>query len=185
MALQNCGLERREVSSDSENRLVNAFRGRFDDKRSTAIRANAQAVHKALESGFGCTCSHGHKSNIELNWHGSKSSPATVFTVVFSANSACEEQDGNISTSWKSISISIEDATQLTQNTTSRPQAASASSATSSLLLTATPPPSTEPPMLKKKQHVKFLGMHFTKDHKGLEVSNSSSGALSLGKILF
>ncbi|TAQ89816.1 hypothetical protein B7494_g1857 [Chlorociboria aeruginascens] len=151
LALQNCGLEKREVSSDSENRIVNLIRGRFDEKKCRMIRANAQGIHKALISGFGCTCSYPHKGNIELNWHCNKIISATNFTVAFSARQDAQMQGGIVDPLWKNISIRIEEAAHLTQFMS---QAAKDSAATLSPPPTKTPKVTFQEPLLKKKRFI-------------------------------
>ncbi|KAF1952833.1 hypothetical protein CC80DRAFT_596261 [Byssothecium circinans] len=88
-ALQNSGLEKRETLPETENRIVNLIRKRFDEDRTVTLRQNAGALHKAMASSFGCHCSRPHEGNIQLNWHENRSfdAPPTVPTPQKSSNS--------------------------------------------------------------------------------------------------
>jgi hypothetical protein len=121
VALRNSGLEKREISSDSENRIVQMIRQRFDDRRISTIRASAIAVHKALKSGLKCTPPYQHKGNIELNWHSGKIYSPTSFSVALSMKhqdatpTTTPTTTSTTTTSWKTIPVSIEEVVKLAQ----------------------------------------------------------------------
>ncbi|KAF2015913.1 hypothetical protein BU24DRAFT_422224 [Aaosphaeria arxii CBS 175.79] len=105
IALRKCGLEKREIPTDSHNRIVTSIRGRFDDKRTKAIRANAVTLHEAISLGLGCNCPDAHRGNLQLNWHENKPLATGAFHCLLATN--IQTPANNVS--WKSLSMFIEE----------------------------------------------------------------------------
>jgi len=182
VALGNSGLEKREISSDSENRIVELIRRRFDDKRISTIRANAVAVHKALKSGLKCTPPYQHRGNIELNWHIGKLHSPTTFTVALSMKH--QDAASTTTTSWKVVPVTVEkvvkfaqiaQATQIAQAAAPAPQKPAN---TSNANLTA-PLTSALAPQSRKKRALRWLR---SLRKEPLSPENSQSAALLTGK---
>jgi len=183
-ALRNSGLEKREISSDSENRIVELIRRRFDDKRISTIRANAIAVHNALKSGLKCTHPYQHKGNIELNWHSGKIYSPTRFSVALSMKhedatpTTTSTTTSDTATSWKTIPVSIEEVVKLAQVAKAAAPALQKPENTPNANPTA-PLRSALAGKSKKKRVVHWFSSHRKESHSP---RNSQPVALSTGK---
>lgn len=170
-ALQNCGLERREILPDSENRITNLIRRRFDESRTATIRENVRVLHKAISSSLDCNCSDPHQGNIQLNWHDRKPFTSSAFSLAISSTTIAQGSNANTSISWKPMAVNIEQSV--------RDQVISIPSTG-----TSSPPPNPGAascePLPSKKSGVRFLGIQISRDtHKR---PKSPSGRLSPGK---
>jgi hypothetical protein len=110
--LSACGLERREVLPNTENRVVERLKKTFNAEMMIAIRKNAQGLHEAIETGLGCTCSHGHKGNFRLSWHKDKPLKATFFQLALSNQPAPHIQNAHSVMKWQMITANVEELTQ-------------------------------------------------------------------------
>jgi len=118
-ALQNCGLERREVEIDSENQIVNLIRARLSGESIASTRDNAHILYEAIVSGLGCNCSNPHHmGHIELSWHGRKISSPDSFSLAMSSSVINAQLDSDKQTIWKVFNANIE-AYQVTSQRTS------------------------------------------------------------------
>lgn len=112
-ALKNC-FERQEIPSDEGGRSVQELKAQFDQTQCDAIRENARAVHKALQSGWGCVCPKPHGGNLHLEWHNGNMAAPAVFKMALSYRKAQNGQPCTSDEFWKNILVQIEDAaTQL------------------------------------------------------------------------
>ncbi|KAF2793117.1 hypothetical protein K505DRAFT_245115 [Melanomma pulvis-pyrius CBS 109.77] len=92
-ALRHC-LEKREITPDSGHRVLDIIRSRFDKKQIAILRESALKLHKAMKSGFGCTCSYVHRGNIQLNWHKKEQLASGAFLLALSSNPLSPGQQG-------------------------------------------------------------------------------------------
>jgi hypothetical protein len=192
-ALRNSGLEKREISLDSENRIVELIRRRFDDRRTSTIRANAIAVHKALKSGLKCTPPYQHKGNIELNWHSGKIYSPTNFSVALSMKhqdatpTTTPNSTSTTTTFWKTIPVSIEEVVKLAQVAQAAHAAQIAHAAAPASQKTANTPNANPTSPLrsalagqsKQKRVVHWFQSHGKESHS---LANSKPAALVTGK---
>lgn len=110
VALQNCGLERREVEHDSANHFVNHVRSQFRDDTCTAIRTAASALHRALKSSLCCTCSESHLGNLELDWYKVEHSGLSpTFTIAVSSTPSQTLQASQNGSRWTALLTRMED----------------------------------------------------------------------------
>lgn len=145
--LSACGLQRREMLPNTENRVVERLRRTFNAEMTVAMRKNIQGLHKAIETGLGCACSHGHKGNFRLSWHKDKPLKLTSFQMALSGNQVSQIHNTHSEMKWHMITASVEEST--------RPQMAAGDAAvpqTSHIHLDASP---SIPP--QEKGRVKFL----------------------------
>ncbi|ORY12686.1 hypothetical protein BCR34DRAFT_287246 [Clohesyomyces aquaticus] len=153
-ALKNC-FEKPELPSMQEDRMVQVARVNFDERKCTAIRKNAQIIYEALESGFGCTCHHSHKSNVELNWHREPGSAPSTFNFAFSFATMDQEISPERNETWRAISAKIESVSDVQSGTTVNPVSSPAV------------PSGNQPHESKRTKVVHFLGLPPGKDKQG------------------
>ncbi|KAF2877445.1 hypothetical protein BDV95DRAFT_559300 [Massariosphaeria phaeospora] len=176
-ALQNCGLEKREILPDSENRIVNLIRKRFDEKKTKAIRDNAQGLHEAIKSGLGCTCSSDHKGSIQLDWHDTKPLVSTTFSLAFSVKSTTHSQLPGPDTSWKMISMNMEEIDPMNNATTTESAVTTAPALLSESSSSSTPTVTSLQQPQPKRKGVRYLTTLLSRDSSTRPLS--SSGKLS------
>jgi hypothetical protein len=147
--LSACGLERREVLPNTENRVVERLKKTFNAEMTIAMRKNAQGLHEAIETGLGCTCSRGHKGNLRLSWHKDKPLKATSFQLALSSKQASHIQNTHSEMKWQMITADVEELT--------RPilAASDASIPLPSLVHRSVSPPTPH----SEKSSVKFMGL--------------------------
>ncbi|ORY08200.1 hypothetical protein BCR34DRAFT_13749 [Clohesyomyces aquaticus] len=126
-ALLNCGLEKREVSSDSENRVVNLVRKQFDDDKTKTIRENVQALHEAIKRGLRCSCYHA--GNFRLDWHDNKPYAERDFLLALSTD---DMKQGHGGTLWNAMSMSIDVTSSPATSAVSLPSMAASTASTQS-----------------------------------------------------
>jgi hypothetical protein len=110
--LSACGLERREVFLNTENRVVERLKSTFNAEMTITMRKNAQGLHEAIETGLRCTCSQGHKGNFRLSWHNDKSLKATSFQLALSSKQASQIQSIHSEMKWHMITANVEEVTR-------------------------------------------------------------------------
>jgi hypothetical protein len=112
-ALLNCGLEKRETQPETENRVVNVIRARFNEARTKAVREDVCTLHQAIESGMGCTCSSPqHLGHIQLDWYERKPVTTGVFALSMSSKAPAQASAANTPLSWRSLSMKVEPTLQ-------------------------------------------------------------------------
>ncbi|KAL5370918.1 hypothetical protein DPSP01_014590 [Paraphaeosphaeria sporulosa] len=180
VALQNCGLERREIGLDSEHSIVNLVRSRFNGQICAAIRLNALALHRALTFGLECACLHPHQGNLELNWHAPDSpAPSKSFSVAISGGKDSAIQAGHVT--WKMLSVMMEETVSCDPSQTNAQSPTPPTPLPSQL---PSPSPSTRtdplansmPAISKRRRMVQFLSL------SGAESSKDLTPAFSSGK---
>ncbi|CAI6287040.1 unnamed protein product [Periconia digitata] len=158
-ALQDCKLEKREALLDTENRIVNQVRTRFDESKTLYTRKNARLVHKAISSSFDCKCNAPHEGCMQLQWHSNTPVDAEKFHMILSSRS---QQQPEIM--WQAVAINIEHAVLEHQKSSdiqvSIPDLSNSTTQTSNDN-EPTPTVPLEPP---KKKGVRFLGVHITRE---------------------
>ncbi|KAF1924971.1 uncharacterized protein M421DRAFT_424197 [Didymella exigua CBS 183.55] len=181
VALQNCGLERREISLDSEHSIVNLVRSRFNDQICAAIRLNVLALHRALTFGLGCACLYPHKGNLELNWHAPDSpAPSKSFSVAISGGKYSAIQAGHVT--WKLLSVMME---EMVSSDPSQTNAQSPTPPTPLPPQLPSPSPSTRtdplansmPALSKRRRMVQFLSLSGAESRNDLKPASSSDAS--------
>ncbi|RYP69215.1 hypothetical protein DL769_005330 [Monosporascus sp. CRB-8-3] len=84
--LRRC-LEKPEVPVEDETPKVQELKHRFNPKRCNLIRECVKSLHRALLSGFDCTCSPPHEATLNLDWTACESDAPRVFHVALSYRS--------------------------------------------------------------------------------------------------
>lgn len=106
-ALRNCGLEKCENIPRTGIR-VSKVRDRFDERRTSMIRIEAQALHQAIKKCWTCTCRDAHFGNMRLPWHEEQALRTDTFNVAFANKDISQICHTNLTTSWKSTSVTLE-----------------------------------------------------------------------------
>lgn len=96
-------LEQSEVPAEDDSRKVEDLKRRFSIQRCSSIRQCFSSLHRALESGFCCTCSPPHQAAIDLDWAAYDSGMANQFKVAISYRT--NSQPDLPSHSWRKLHV--------------------------------------------------------------------------------
>lgn len=160
-ALARC-FEKPEIPLEDTDPMVEKIKSLFDQEACQSLRANAQAIHRAICSSWACSCSTPHRSNLELGWHGDNrpwNEPNSTLSVALSFSQSSGTQVGE--ETWQTLRLVVEKT----------PSA----SVTSSTDLVSTMPLS--PPTAKKHK-----GARFSKMFKPFRASSGSQSVSFTGR---